>query len=110
MHRYDKETTEADIDRFVDSLGWARLRHRDVVRCYSIYMRNECADFLASANSSAWSKIEVECLTEGIRLYDEDFERILASYPAVFGVKGRSADDLRRKWAELLSAAESTVS
>ena len=105
MKRYDSDTTEADIDDFVKTLGCSRIKHKEIVKCYSIFLKNEYFNFLKN-NDNNWCEIELNCLTEGVRMCGKDFDKVLQCYSAVFGPKGRTSSDLQNKWEELVRATK----
>jgi hypothetical protein len=77
MIRYTDLTTENDLAQFVQSLPRQFFTHKDVMRCYSIFQRNEYERSLrrpipppATAQGwplkCPWSNAELDALKAGV--------------------------------------------
>lgn len=119
---------EKSIDEFVESLPVRLFTHRDVCRCYSIYLRNTYREagevpemhVVDQVNRQVvdgkrvplrWSPAEIEALRAGVEKFGmRNWSKILGSYPLIFGPTGRTGRDLKKKWLSLESRSESTRS
>jgi hypothetical protein len=111
MIRFTDSTTEADVDRFVQSLPEQFFTHKDVMRCYSIFQRNEYEKSIRNTggprqSKRPWSEAEVGALTQGVMRYGEGhWLTILKAFPAVFAPANRTGADLERQWAAIGKSA-----
>lgn len=122
MIRYSDEASSEEIDKFVKSLPETFFSHKDVMRCYSIFERNEyhraarCLPVNTKATEPAstppkprkqrrvWTDQEIEALKQGVsRFGKKNFSAILKAYPSIFGPSGRTCSQLEKKWSQLTS-------
>ena len=118
--RFDENMTDSDLDHFASSLKKSAFTHKDVMRCYSIYMRNEYQKkkdnplFQATHDGFIrqraggkripvrWSQAEVDALLEGVKTLGKgNWSKIVQTYPNVFGPTARTGRDLKKKWSTL---------
>ena len=111
-----REPSEEDIDSFISTLPQTFFTHMDVMRCYSILLRNEYSQnkdltqihhtepIIRQINDGKrvpmrWSTIEIDALRQGVEKYGKgNWSKILALFPSVFGPTGRTGRDLKKKW------------
>ena len=122
MQRFDESMAPAELDVFASTLKKTSFTHKDVMRCYSIYMRNEYQknkdnpSFQANQDSfirqrsggkripMRWSEQEVEALKEGVQTLGKgNWAKIIEMYPTIFGPTARTGRDLKKKWIGLES-------
>lgn len=118
MLRYDESATDADLDAFVATLKHQEFTHKDVTRCYSIYMRNEYHKNKDNPNHEIevlgrmraggkripvrWSEQETDALRSGVaKLGKGNWAKIIDMYPDIFGPTARTGRDLKKKWISL---------
>jgi hypothetical protein len=123
MLRYSEDATEEDLDRFVASLPQKFFTHKDVMRCYSIFQRNEYQRAIrnpaapppvrqqppeqkARKQRRIWSKAELEALKVGVERIGRNWVGIIKAFPAVFGPTARTAADLEKKWNRLAAKGD----
>jgi hypothetical protein len=123
MLRYSEDTTEEDLDRFVASLPQKFFTHKDVMRCYSIFQRNEYQRAIrnpsfrheppeskARKQRKTWSKSELEALKGGVDRLGRNWVGIIKAFPSVFGPTARTAGDLEKKWNRLVAKGDTKPS
>ncbi|KAH0789191.1 Myb-like DNA-binding domain containing protein [Histomonas meleagridis] len=119
MNFQDTPITDAEIDTFIATLPHQTFTHMDVMRCYSIYMKNE---FSAKKDTPQihhpepvtrmisdgkripmrWSTIEIDALRSGVEKHGKgNWAKILGDYHTIFGPTGRTSRDLKKKWLGL---------
>jgi hypothetical protein len=127
MKRFTEDTTKEELSQFISSLPEQFFTHKDVMRCYSIFQRNEFqrnarAQQLGTVQASStedkprpakrrWTDVEIEAIKRGVERFGAgDWIAVLKAFPTVFGPSGRTAKDLERKWAALVAKGDTTPS
>lgn len=128
MIRYSDEASAEDIDKFVSSLPETFFSHKDVMRCYSIFERNEfhrmarsipTTQFKTHTTESVpaapkqrkqrrtWTENEIETLKQGVSRFGKNFSAILKANPSVFGPNSRTTNELEKKYNQLVTKGAS---
>lgn len=106
---------DAEIEEFIRSLRKRSFTHRDVTRCYSMFVKNEYQqndDIVQQPQEIygrqraggkripiRWSEQETEALKEGVARFGKgNWSRIIGLYPDIFGPTARTGRDLKKKW------------
>jgi hypothetical protein len=127
MRRFTEDTTKEELNQFISSLPEQFFTHKDVMRCYSIFQRNEFhrnaraqqlgqgptqgSDEKSRATKRRWTDVETEALKRGVEQFGAgEWVAILKAFPTVFGPAGRTAKDLDRKWTALVAKGNTAAS
>lgn len=126
MHVFDANTTDSDIDRFVQSLPINFINHLELCNCYAKFNRDEfklnqntpqqsSETFIRQVSGGKrvpmrWSDSEIEALKDGVQAFGKgNWTKILDAYNHVFGPTGRNGRDLKKKWISLEGKGSGTA-
>lgn len=107
--------SEKDLSNFVQSLEVQQFTHKDVMKCYSIYMKNEYTNSKKKGSPAKnsnqtkrtqikWSEEEVNALKSGVEKFGNNWKQIFEENIELFTQNGRSVKNLRKKYASLKSS------
>ena len=116
MQRYSDNMSQKDFDAFVQTLEIQQFTHKDVMRCYSIFMKNEYAHSKTgklspsvkptpTKRSKKWTEEEIEALRDGVERFGiGNWTKILENNQELFSINNRTAQNLQKKWNNLQSS------
>jgi hypothetical protein len=129
MRRFCEDTSKEELNEFISSLPEQFFTHKDVMRCYSIYQRNEfqrngraqqfghsmprpeLPEEKPRVVKRRWTEIEVEALKRGVAQFGRgNWIAVIKAFPMVFGPNARTAKELERKWTALVAKGDTVAS